>query len=86
MNKQFEFDTYTRGLPRLNCMPRPARFSASMKLLVSSRDRAGVMTYQRFNSMHMNIELLRNSLCQSAFAVVFDLNANQNVCLFFQID
>lgn len=75
---EFNFFTYTRGFLISNCMPRPARFNASMKLFVSSRARAGVMTYQRLKSMHKNIELLRNSLCQSAFTFVFDLKKNCN--------
>lgn len=78
-----ECHTYMRGFEILNCIPRPARTSAWTKLFVSSFARAGIMTYQRFKSMHLNIALLRNSDCQSALLDVFDLNSKK--CLIFSI-
>lgn len=56
-----------------NRIPLPARCNCFTKSSASRLARTGQITYQRFNSMQYAIELLRNSLVQSAFTLVWTL-------------
>lgn len=60
-----------------NRIPLPARCNCFTKSSASRLARTGQITYQRFNSMQCAIELLRNSLVQSALTLVWTLKIAQ---------